>query len=63
METLSAEIDELENEKAKIEANISSGELPHDQLTALSQRIAQIIDTLDPKSERWLELMEIDENA
>jgi ATP-binding cassette subfamily F protein uup len=63
METLSSEIDELENEKAEIEANISSGELPHDQLTALSQRIAQIIETLDGKSERWLELMEIDENT
>ncbi len=63
METLSAEIDRLENEKAEIETQINSGLLPHDHLTALSQRIAQIIETLDPKSERWLELMEIDENA
>ncbi|MDX9846451.1 MAG: ABC-F family ATP-binding cassette domain-containing protein [Tenuifilaceae bacterium] len=63
METLSVEIEQLENEKAEIESTINSGTLPHDELIGQSNRIAELIHLLDTKGERWLELMEIDENA
>lgn len=63
MEALSIEIEQLENEKADIESTINSGNLPHDELLNKSHRIAEIIKLLDTKGERWLELMEIDENA
>lgn len=63
METLSVEIEQLENEKAEIESTINSGTLPHDELIGQSNRIAELIHLLDSKGERWLELMEIDENA
>lgn len=63
METLSTEIEQLENEKAEIESKINSSNLPHDELLNKSHRIAEIIKLLDSKGERWLELMEIDENA
>lgn len=63
LDALSLEIDSLENEKSDIESKINSGNLPHDELLQKSHRIAEIIKLLDSKSERWLELMEIDENA
>ncbi|HCY01166.1 MAG TPA: ABC transporter, partial [Bacteroidales bacterium] len=63
MEGLSVEIESLENEKAEVESKINSGDLHHDVLMQKSQRIAQILVVLDSKGERWLELMEIDENA
>lgn len=63
METLSDEIESLENEKAEIESTINSGTLPHDELIGQSNRIAELIHLLDTKGERWLELMEIDENG
>ncbi|MDD2197535.1 MAG: ABC-F family ATP-binding cassette domain-containing protein, partial [Bacteroidales bacterium] len=63
MESLSIEIENLENEKAELESKINSGDLHHDVLMQKSQRIAQILEILDSKGERWLELMEIDENA
>jgi ATP-binding cassette subfamily F protein uup len=63
MEKLSNEIESLENEKAEIETAINSGTLPHDELIGQSNRIAELLHLLDTKGERWLELMEIDENA
>lgn len=63
METLSVEIEQLENEKAEIESTINSGTIPHDELIGQSNRIAELIHLLDSKGERWLELMDIDENA
>ncbi|MDD2278912.1 MAG: ABC-F family ATP-binding cassette domain-containing protein [Bacteroidales bacterium] len=63
MESLSVDIESLENEKAEIESEINSSSLHHDDLMRKSQRIAQIIEILDSKGERWLELMDIDENA
>lgn len=63
MESLSVDIESLENEKAELESEINSASLHHDILMQKSQRIAQILAILDSKGERWLELMEIDENA
>ena len=56
MEHLEAE---LEQEKAAIEEKLSSGDLPFEELTALSERITALMDQIDTKSMRWLELSEI----
>lgn len=58
LETLSVEIDSLENEKAQLEAEANSGTLDHHNLAKKSARIGEIINILDSKGERWLELME-----
>lgn len=63
MDALSEEIERLENEKAEAEQKIGSNTLSHEELTTLAERIAELISLLDTKGERWLELMEIDENA
>jgi ABC transport system ATP-binding/permease protein len=63
LDTLSADIELLENEKADLESKINSSNLPHDELMQKSQRISEILHAIDVKGERWLELMEIEENA
>lgn len=59
MEQLEKLIPELEAEKADLEAEMSSGTLPIDELTAKSVRISELIDQIDSASMRWLELSEI----
>jgi ATP-binding cassette subfamily F protein uup len=63
LDSLSLEIEKLEKEKVEVENQINSGLIIHSELIAKSNRIGQIISLLDSKSERWLELMDIDENA
>lgn len=63
LDSLSEEIESLEEEKSILEEEINSGTLHHDTLMQKSQRIAEVIHLLDKKGERWLELMEIEENA
>ena len=58
LETLEAEIPALEVEKAALEASLSSGTLAVEELTAQSQRIAELIGLIDEKTMRWLELSE-----
>lgn len=58
-ESLEADIAALEAERAEIESAMSVGTLAADDLVAKSQRIAEIIDLVDTKSMRWLELSEI----
>lgn len=58
-EALEAEIPLLEAEKAELETAMSSGTLGNDELLAKSERIAQIIDEIDEKTMRWLELSEL----
>ena len=48
----------LEAEKAALEASLSSGTLPVEELTAQSRRIAELIASIDEKTMRWLELSE-----
>ena len=57
-EALEAEIPQLEQEKADLEAEMSSGTLSPDDLLAKSQRIAVIMEAIDEKTMRWLELSE-----
>lgn len=58
-ESLEAEIAALEAEKAQLETAMSSGTLSNDQLMAKSERIAKVIDEIDEKTMRWLELSEL----
>ena len=59
-ESLSQEIESLTLEKQQLEALLSGGtETDVDKLTTASQRIGQIIEALDEKELRWLELDEI----
>lgn len=57
-EALEKEIAELEEEKKQIEDALSSGTLPIDELTAKSNRIGELMDLIDEKTMRWLELSE-----
>ena len=58
-ETLEIEIPQLEEEKAKIEEELSSGTLSTDELLEKSNRISVLIDEIDEKTMRWLELSEM----
>ena len=58
LETLEREIPALEAEKAALEESLSSGSLGVDELTAQSQRIAELIGLIDEKTMRWLLLSE-----
>ena len=59
MQQLETEMEQLNAEKAKIEAALNSGTLPADELIQKSNRIGELIDLLDKKEMRWLELSEI----
>ncbi|WP_337940911.1 ABC-F family ATP-binding cassette domain-containing protein [Parabacteroides sp.] len=58
-EALEAEIPQLEAEKAELETAMSSGTLSNDELMAKSERIAKVIEEIDEKTMRWLELSEL----
>ncbi|MFO7829675.1 MAG: ABC-F family ATP-binding cassette domain-containing protein [Bacteroidales bacterium] len=57
-EQLEKEIEQLESEKQELEKEISSGKLKSDDLIEKSNRVGEIIQLLDHKSDRWLELSE-----
>ena len=59
-EQLEKEIAQLEDEKKAIEADLCSGTLGVDELTAKSKRLPLLNDELDEKTMRWLELSEIE---
>ncbi len=59
---LEKEIAALEAEKSEIESKLSGGTTDMDEITKLSNRINEIINTLDEKEMRWLELEEIKES-
>lgn len=56
LEQLEADMESLNAEKAALEEQLSSGNLPFDQLQAASARHGEITDLLDEKELRWLEL-------
>jgi ABC transport system ATP-binding/permease protein len=56
LETLSAEIEELEAEKRQVENEMSNGKLDNDELYSKSVRHGEIMKLLDIKELRWLEL-------
>ncbi|MDR1368542.1 MAG: ABC-F family ATP-binding cassette domain-containing protein [Dysgonamonadaceae bacterium] len=57
-EQLDKEIPELEAAKTKLEEELSSGALSPDELLTKSNEIAKLIDKIDEKTMRWLELSE-----
>ena len=58
LELLEQAIPELEAEQSRLEIELSSGILSSGDLQAKSLRIGQIIEELDEKSMRWIELSE-----
>lgn len=56
---LSKLIPVLEEEKKKLEEELSSGVLSGDELMAKSMRIGELMEELDEKELRWLELSEL----
>lgn len=62
LEALETEIALLEDEKQAIVAALSGGQASVDEITALSKRLPECEKELDAKSDRWLELSEIEES-
>ncbi len=58
--SLEKDIARLEQEKADIEARLSSGTISVQEITDLSKRLPVVTEELDEKSMRWLELSEIE---
>lgn len=58
-EELEALIPQLEREKIQIETELSSGKLSSDELISKSNRISELIDAIEEKTMRWLELSEL----
>ncbi len=57
-ELLVKEIEHLELEKTELESLLSSGKLGHEELAEKSIRIGVIIDKINKKTDRWMELEE-----
>lgn len=55
---LEQDIERLEAEKTQIESSLSSGTISVDKITELSKRLPKLMEELDEKSMRWLELSE-----
>ncbi len=58
-EELDVLIPKLESEKSQIEAELSSGTLSTEELLAKSNRISDLIEEIDEKTMRWMELSEL----
>ena len=59
LEELEKLLPQLENEKRELEEKLSSGTLSHEELSAAAARIGEIINQIEEKEMRWLELSEI----
>jgi ATP-binding cassette subfamily F protein uup len=55
---LEADLQQLEEEKHEIETAFHSGALSGDELITKSERLGQILQEIERKSDRWLELSE-----
>ena len=60
MQQLETDMEQLNAEKTEIETALNSGTLSAEMLLEKSNRIGEIIQLLDEKEMRWLELSEID---
>jgi ATP-binding cassette subfamily F protein uup len=58
LDTLEAEIEQLEQEKAALTAILSQPEATGEELMKAGERLTQVVQLVDQKSERWLELAE-----
>ena len=59
LEELEKLLPQLESEKTGLEEKLSSGALSHEELSATAARIGEIINQIEEKEMRWLELSEI----
>ena len=59
LEELEKLLPQLESEKSELEEKLSSGTLSHEELSATAARIGEIINQIEEKEMRWLELSEI----
>jgi ATP-binding cassette subfamily F protein uup len=59
LENLDKEIPQLEKEKAELEKELQSGDLPYEKVEVISNRITSIVEELEDKELRWLELDEL----
>lgn len=58
-EQLEQEIPTLESKKAELEARLNSGEITdHEEMMQVAETLGKVVEELDVKSERWLELSE-----
>ena len=57
-EQLELEIDKLEKEKKQLEIELSDPGLEYDEMMKKSSRVGELIELIDEKSFRWLELDE-----
>jgi len=57
-DSLEQEIDDLEQEKAGIVTKMNSGGGSHEELREWAERIAEIDEAIEAKTERWMELGE-----
>lgn len=55
---LEPEIEKLEEEKAVLEAELNTGTLDYAELNEKSRRVAELIELIDIKVQRWMELGE-----
>ena len=51
--------DQLEQKKRELEEKLNSGIADHNELQSISEQIKNIVNELDQKSSRWLELSEV----
>jgi ATP-binding cassette subfamily F protein uup len=58
-EKLTAELEKLNLQKANLEVELNSGNLPHDQLIAKSHEYSSLLEIIEEKEFRWLELDEL----
>ncbi|MDL2251386.1 ABC-F family ATP-binding cassette domain-containing protein [Odoribacter sp. OttesenSCG-928-J03] len=56
---LEKDLEQLSGEKKEVEAALNDGNLSTEELIRKSERIAELIDLIDEKEMRWLELSEI----
>lgn len=55
-ERLEMEIENLESEKAALEEELNAGSLDYESLNRKSVRVAEIIELIDAKLQRWMDL-------
>jgi ABC transport system ATP-binding/permease protein len=56
LEQLETDLESLENEKIQLESELSSGILKSEELLVKSHRIGEVMNLIDEKTDRWLEL-------
>jgi ATP-binding cassette subfamily F protein uup len=60
LQQLEQDLSALEEEKSSIESAFNDSSLSHEELTKKSERMGEILRLIDQKSNRWLELSEME---